>query len=136
MHPEPEQLAAFPLFASLTPDQLEAVASLMDVTSVSEGATLVGEGAPGFSLFVLLDGTAAVTQEDLPLSALGPGDFFGEIALLGETRRTATVTATSAVTLAVMYGSDFRVFERDFPDAARQLKEATARRLERGRSSD
>jgi CRP/FNR family transcriptional regulator, cyclic AMP receptor protein len=137
MHPEPEQLAAFPLFASLTPEQLEAVASLMDVTCVSEGTTLVGEGAPGFSLFVLLDGTADVTSEDFPLSTLRAGDFFGEIALLGEAaRRTATVTATSPATLAVMYGSDFRVFERDFPDAARQLKEATAQRLERGRSSD
>jgi CRP-like cAMP-binding protein len=136
MHPEPEQLADFALFASLRPEQLQAVASLMDVTSVPAGATLVGEGAPGFSLFVLLDGAAAVTQEDLPLTTLGAGDFFGEIALLGETKRTATVTATAAVTLAVMYGSDFRVFERDFPDAARQLKEATARRLERGRSPD
>ena len=136
MHPEPEQLAAYSLFASLRPEQLEAVASLMDVTSASPGATLVGEGAPGFSLFVLLEGTAEVTHEDLPLSALRPGDFFGEIALLGEAKRTATVTATSPVTLAVMYGSDFRVFERDFPQAAQQMKEATARRLERGRSPD
>jgi CRP-like cAMP-binding protein len=136
MHPEPEQLAASSLFASLRPEQLEAVASLMDVTSASPGATLVGEGAPGFSLFVLLDGTAEVTREDLPLSTLRAGDFFGEIALLEETRRSATVTATSAVTLAVMYGSDFRVFERDFPQAAEQMKDATAKRLERGRSSD
>ena len=136
VHPEPEQLAAFSLFASLTPDQLAAVASLMDVTSAPEGTTLVGEGAPGFSLFVLLDGTADVTQEDLPLTRLRTGDFFGEIALLHEAKRTATVTASSPITLAVMYGSDFRVFEQDFPDAARQLKEATARRLERDRSPD
>jgi CRP-like cAMP-binding protein len=136
MHPEPEQLASYSLFASLRPEQLEAVASLMDVTSESPGATLVGEGAPGFSLFVLLDGTAEVTREDLPLSTLRAGDFFGEIALLGEAKRTATVTATSPVTLAVMYGSDFRVFERDFPEAAQQMKEATAKRLERGRSPD
>ena len=136
MHPEPEQLAGSSLFASLRPEQLEAVASLMDITSASPGATLVGEGAPGFSLFVLLEGTADVTREDLPLSTLRAGDFFGEIALIEEARRTATVTATSQVTLAVMYGSDFRVFERDFPHAARQMKEATAQRLERGRSPD
>jgi len=136
MHPEPEQLATYSLFASLRPEQLKAVASLMDVTSASAGTTLVGEGAPGFSLFVLLDGTADVTHEDLPLGALRAGDFFGEIALLEETRRSATVTATSPVTLAVMYGSDFRVFERDFPQAAQQMKDATAQRLERGRSSD
>ena len=131
MHPAPEQLAASQLFGSLTPDQLEAVAGLMDLTSAAEGATLVGEGAPGYSLFVLLDGTADVTQEDLPLSTLRAGDFFGEIALLGEAQRTATVTASSPVTLAVMHGSDFRVFERDFPEAAQRMQEAMERRLGR-----
>jgi CRP-like cAMP-binding protein len=121
MHPEPEQLAGSPLFASLNAEQLASVAGLMDLVTQPAGATLVGEGSPGFSLFVLLDGTVDVTSEDLPLRTLRAGDFFGEIALLGDARRSATVTATSPVNLAVMYGSDFRVFERDFPDAARQM---------------
>jgi len=136
VHPAPDQLAASRLFASLTPEQLESVASLMDLASAAEGATLVGEGAPGYSLFVLLDGAADVTREDLPLSTLRAGDFFGEIALLGEAQRTATVTASSPVALAVMYGSDFRVFERDFPDAARSMREAMEQRLGRGRSPE
>jgi len=136
MHPAPEQLVDSPLFASLTDEQLRAVASLMDVVTQPAGTTLVGEGAPGFSVFVLLDGTADATAEDLPLSTLRAGDYFGEIALLNEARRTATVTATSPVTLAVMYGSDFRVFERDFPNAAQQMKETTARRLERSGSPE
>jgi CRP/FNR family cyclic AMP-dependent transcriptional regulator len=131
VHPEPEQLAGSALFASLTDEQLRAVASLMDVVTQPAGTTLVGEGAPGFSVFVLLDGTADATSEDLPLSTLRAGDYFGEIALLNAPRRTATVTATSPVTLAVMYGSDFRVFERDFPGAAQQMKETSAQRLER-----
>jgi CRP-like cAMP-binding protein len=136
MHPQPEQLVDSPLFASLTDEQLRAVASLMDVVTQPAGTTLVGEGAPGFSVFVLLDGTAEATAEDLPLSVLRAGDYFGEIALLNAARRTATVTATSPVTLAVMYGSDFRVFERDFPNAAQQMKETTARRLERSGSPE
>jgi CRP-like cAMP-binding protein len=136
MHPQPEQLVDSPLFASLTDEQLRAVASLMDVVTQPAGTTLVGEGAPGFSVFVLLDGTAEATAEDLPLSVLRAGDYFGEIALLNAARRTATVTATSPVTLAVMYGSDFRVFERDFPNAAEQMKETTARRLERSGSPE
>jgi len=136
MHPAPEQLVDSPLFASLTDEQLRAVASLMDVVTQPTGTTLVGEGAPGFSVFVLLDGTADATAEDLPLSTLRAGDYFGEIALLNAARRTATVTATSPVTLAVMYGSDFRVFERDFPNAAHQMKETTARRLERSGSPE
>ena len=136
MHPEPQQLAASSLFASLRPEQLEAGARLMDVTSVDTGGTLVGEGAPGYSLFVLLDGTASVTREDMPLATLRAGDFFGEIALLGDTPRTATVSASTPVTLAVMYGSDFRVFERDFPDAARSMYEVMEQRLSRGRSPE
>jgi CRP-like cAMP-binding protein len=136
VHPAPEQLVGSPLFASLTDEQLRAVASLMDVVTQPAGTTLVGEGAPGFSVFVLLDGSAEATAEDLPLSVLRAGDYFGEIALLNAARRTATVTASSPVTLAVMYGSDFRVFERDFPNAAEQMKETTARRLERSGSPE
>ena len=130
MHPEPEQLASAPLLASLTPEQLQAIARLSELRTEPVGTVLVGEGAPGFSLFILLEGTATVTQESSELGTLGPGDFFGEIALLGDDREhTATVTASSPVTLAVMFGSDFRVFERDFPDAARQMQEAMEDRL-------
>ena len=130
MHPTPEQLTSVPLLASLTPEQLEAIASLSELRSEPSGTPLVGEGAAGFLLFILLEGDAGVTSDAGELRTLGPGDFFGEIALLGdEGRHTATVTATSAVTLAVMFGSDFRVFERDFPDATRQMKQAMADRL-------
>jgi CRP/FNR family cyclic AMP-dependent transcriptional regulator len=126
---EPDQLTSVPLFASLSREQLTAVASLTELRSEPAGARLVGEDAPGYSLLVLLDGTATVTSGDEELGTLGPGDFFGEIALLtGEGRRTATVTTTTPVTLAVMFGSDFRVFERDWPEAAELMKKAMAER--------
>jgi CRP/FNR family cyclic AMP-dependent transcriptional regulator len=126
MRPTPEQLADVPLFESLSSDQLKAIATLSDLRHEDAGATLVGEGAPGYSLFVLQEGTATVTT-------LGAGDFFGEIALLGEGVRTATVTASTPVSLIVMFGSDFRVFERDFPEASAAMKQAMADRLERAR---
>jgi CRP-like cAMP-binding protein len=129
VRPAPEQLASVPLLASLTPEQLEAIASLTQLRSETMGTRLVGEGAPGFVLFILLEGKADVTSRGAGLGTLGPGDFFGEIALLGEGRHTATVTAASPVTLAVMFGSDFRVFERDFPDATEQMKRAMEERL-------
>jgi CRP-like cAMP-binding protein len=133
VRPTREQLAEIPLFESLSAEQLEAVASLSELRRWDEGAALVGEGAPGYSLFVLQEGTAVVTSGGKQLATLGPGDFFGEIALLDEGRRTATVTATSPVSLVVMYGSDFRVFERDFPDASAFMKRAMAERLSRTR---
>ena len=106
----------------------------MDVVTQPAGTTLVGEGAPGFSVFVLLDGTGRRRpREDLPLSALRAGDYFGEIALLDEARRTATVTATSPVTLAVMYGSDFRVLRARLPErgAADEGNDRAASRAQR-----
>jgi CRP-like cAMP-binding protein len=130
VRPEPEQLAAVPLLASLKPEQLQAIASLTQLRSEPTGTRLVGEGAPGFVLFILLEGKADVTIGGAGMRTLGPGDFFGEIALLGgEGRHTASVTAASPVNLAVMFGSDFRVFERDFPDASEQMKRAMEDRL-------
>jgi CRP/FNR family cyclic AMP-dependent transcriptional regulator len=132
VRPEPEQLAAVPLLASLKPEQRKAIATLTQLRSEPAGAELVGEGAPGYALFILIDGTATVTSGGAELAMLGAGDFFGEIALLAsESRRTATVTAASPVTLAVMFGSDFRVFERDFPEAAAVMKQAVEERLSR-----
>jgi CRP-like cAMP-binding protein len=132
MRPEPEQFEFVPLFASLTPEQREAIASFTELRSEPMGAQLVGEGAPGYSLFILLEGSATVTSGAAELGTLEPGDFFGEIALLGgDGRRSATVTAASAVTLAVMFGSDFHVFERDFPEAAGLMKQAMDDRLNR-----
>jgi CRP-like cAMP-binding protein len=131
MRPEPEQLARMHLFRSLSRDQLEAVATLAESRQEEAGTVLVEAGASGYSLFVLQEGTALVTAGDEPIGELGPGDFFGEIALLGKRERTATVTASTPVTLVVMLGSDFRVFERDWPDAAEQMKQAMAERLAR-----
>jgi CRP-like cAMP-binding protein len=116
----------------LSPEQLEAMATLTELRQEEAGTVLVEAGVLGYSLFVLQEGTASVTGGDEPLGELGPGDFFGEIALLGQRERTATVTATSSVTLVAMLGSDFRVFERDWPDAAAQMKQAMAERLARG----
>ena len=132
MRPEPEQLEAVPLLASLKPEQRRAIATLTELRSEPEGTELVGEGAPGYALFIIIDGTATVASGDAELATLGPGEFFGEIALLAsESRRTATVTAASPVTVAVMFGSDFRVFERDFPEAAALMKQAVEDRLNR-----
>src|SRR5438874_2111172 len=135
MRPTPEQLAEVPLFESLSTDELKAIATLVDLRQEDAGATLIGEGAPGYSLFVLQNGSASVTSGGETLTTLGAGDFFGEIALLGAGAHTATVTASSPVTLLVMFGSDFRVFERDFPGASAALKQAMADRLERARAA-
>lgn len=90
---------------------------------------LIGEGAAGYSFFVLTEGSARVTSGGTPLGDLGPGDFFGEVALLGATRRTATVRSTTPVKLLVMFGSDFRRLQETQPDIAGRVEEAMQQRL-------
>jgi voltage-gated potassium channel len=130
MRPEPEALAKIPLFASLSADELRAIATLAEERDEPPGATLMGEGAPGYSLFVLEEGAATVSSGGDEIGKLEAGDFFGEIALLTRGERTATVTALTPVRVLVMHGSDFRVFEREWPDASALLKETMAERLE------
>ena len=68
----------------------------------------MGEGAPGYSFFVLLDGGAVVTADGTALRELGPGDFFGETAIIDARRRTATVTTTVPSKVLSMFGTEFR----------------------------
>ena len=98
---------------------------------IGAGVRLVGEGATGSSFFVLCEGSASVTAGGEELEALGPGDFFGEIALLGEGRRTATVTTTAAARVLVLFGDDFRHLQTNFPAVAARIESGMRRRLER-----
>ena len=124
----PAELASIPLFASLSEAEREQVAGWFEPGRAPEGCTLAGEGATGYCFFVLAEGHAAVSSNGAQLTTLGPGDFFGEIAILGDGRRSATVTTTTPVRLLVMFGSEFRRLQEDHPAIARQLEEAMAAR--------
>lgn len=122
-------LASVPLFAGLSDDQLRELAKWFQERSASEGVQLCCEGAHGYSFFVLTDGNATVTAKGERLAALEPGDFFGEIALLGDSSRTATVTASSPAKLLVLYGTEFRRLETEHPDIAARIRDAMEARL-------
>ena len=129
-----EDLAGLPLFSALGHEELAELASWFHVQHVGADVRLVGEGAPGYTFFILAEGTAAVTSEGRPMAMLEPGDFFGEIAILGGGRRSATVTSTSPVRLLVMFGTEFRRLEAQRPETAERINEAMQGRL--GRVSD
>jgi voltage-gated potassium channel len=124
-----EELASVPLFSSLSDGQRSELAGWFEEKSASEGVRLCGEGAPGYCFFVLTDGTATVTCEGECVANLESGDFFGEIAILGDGRRTATVTASSPSSLLVMFGSEFRQLEAAHPDIAARIRVAMEERL-------
>jgi CRP/FNR family transcriptional regulator, cyclic AMP receptor protein len=126
---EPDELRGISLFASLREDELDRVAEWFDETSFSEGVTVAGEGAPGYSFFVIGEGTAVVSSDDDELARLGPGDFFGEVAMLGDGRRSATVPTTSSARLFVMFGTEFRRLQEAQPEIAARLEAAMAERV-------
>lgn len=124
-----DDLASVPLFGELDDAQLAQVAQWFHAESAGAGATLVGEGAHGYTFFVLAEGTASVTADGETVASLAPGDFFGEVAILGAGRRTATVMSTSPVRLLVMFGTEFRRLEAAFPAIASRLTETMDARL-------
>jgi CRP-like cAMP-binding protein len=125
-----DELKAVPLFESLEEDDLHELASWFDVQDCSEGVCLAGEGAGGYSFFVLIEGSAEVTRDGQALAMLGPGDFFGEIAILGGGRRSATVTTTEPSRLLVMFGTEFRLLQRAQPGITARIEGAMQQRLE------
>jgi CRP-like cAMP-binding protein len=127
--PTIDEVAAVPLFASLGGDDLRTLAPWFEVQDASEGVRLIGEGAAGYSFFVLDTGTAAVTVSDAVVATLGPGDFFGEAAILGDGRRTASVTTTSAARLFVLFGTEFRKLQQQFPAVAERIEARLRERL-------
>jgi len=129
MEVEADQLRSCSLFAGLGHEELEPICDWFEVADVSEGVTVAGEGAPGYSFFVIAQGNAVVSSDGQDLATLGPGDFFGEVAILGSGRRSATVTTTTPATLLVMFGTEFRRLQEARPEVAAQLETAMAQRL-------
>jgi cAMP-dependent protein kinase regulator len=118
VHPEIDRISAIPLFAQLSQEELKAVASWLEIREESEGRRLTPEGASGYDFFVIEDGTADVVHGSEVIGSLGPGDFFGEMAMMGDGRRVADVVASSLITLFEMFGTRFRELEMRMPQVA------------------
>ena len=119
-----DQLKNVPFFGSLSNRELTGVAQQTDELDVAPGKVLAREGDFGHEFFVIVDGTADVVRGDRKLAELGPGDFFGEMALVGEERRIATVTATSPMRVIVMTRESFRAIDRTMPAVHTKIVEA------------
>ena len=119
-----KHLQGIALFANLDKHQLEEVARTADEIDVDAGKRLVSAGRFGYEFFVIEDGTAEVVRGDEHIADLGPGDFFGEMAILSDTVRSADVVASSPLTAMVMTDSQFRVLAHRMPDVAEKIREA------------
>ncbi len=126
----PADLEPVPLFGSLADSDLAAIAPWFEVREVSPGERLVGDGVTGERFFVISEGEVAVTGLGHQIASLGPGEFFGEIALLGYGRHIATVKASSQARVLVLASDDFDRLRANYPAVAAEIGAVMQRRLE------
>jgi CRP/FNR family cyclic AMP-dependent transcriptional regulator len=123
-----ESLGRCPLFENLSKGELERLAKVTEDLEVDEGKVLCREGEPAQEFFVIIDGDVEVTRDGKPIRTLGKGDFFGEIALLEDIPRTATVTATSPLRFFVLTRQSFWSMVQSMPDVDRKILRTLAKR--------
>jgi CRP-like cAMP-binding protein len=124
-----ELLGGVPLFANCSKAELQRIATLADELDLAEGATLIREGERGREFLVVVNGTVSVTKRGKKVRDLGSGDFIGEIALVSDVPRTATVTATSPVRLLVVTDRAFRGLIEEMPSIATKVLQVLGERL-------
>jgi CRP-like cAMP-binding protein len=122
-------IRSLPLFETCTTGEAASIARIGHEETFAEGTELTREGRAGDDFYVLLDGHAAVLQDGEVRTELEPGDFFGEIALLGHSARTATVRAATPLRALVIPGRAFRALLGRQPDVQLKVLEALAERL-------
>lgn len=125
-----ERIAAIPIFAGLTRAERISVAAAAGELTVDAGTELTREGDFGHGFFAIEDGTADVVRDGALVAQLGPGDVFGEIALVASGRRTASVVATSPMRLITLFKRDLWALEEQMPTFSVALRETVLRRLE------
>jgi CRP-like cAMP-binding protein len=124
-----ELLASIPLFGGCSRRELEQIGAIADETNVPAGRTLIEQNQPAHEFFALIEGTADVRRNGRKVKEMSGGDFFGEIALITKTPRTATVTTTSPARLLVIRGRDFDRVLSDAPSIAVKILRQLGGRL-------
>ena len=130
--PTIDLLSRVPLFEGLPKAHLSRVAALAEETDYHAGRVIVKRDDPGRAFYVIVEGTAKVVKGKIVTSkgeaSLRPGDFFGELSLLDGEARSATVIASTPMTVIRIERTGFRRLLREEPDLAIKLLEAMARR--------
>jgi CRP/FNR family transcriptional regulator, cyclic AMP receptor protein len=124
-----QALKGAPLFDGLSRKELTQLARVSEDLEVEPGTVLCKEGQTGHEFFVIVDGKVKVTRKGRRVATRSSGEFVGEIALVEDVPRTATVTAETPVRLFVLTRKDFRHLLDENPQVERKVLRALARRL-------
>jgi CRP-like cAMP-binding protein len=122
-------LRGIPLFADLDRQHVERLGMLTEEVDVPAGKVLIRQGEHGDDMMVIVSGEASVDRDAARINQLGPGEFFGEIALVAGGPRTATVTAQTPTRLLVLNRRDFHALMDEFPAVAIKVLLTLAHRL-------
>jgi CRP/FNR family cyclic AMP-dependent transcriptional regulator len=124
-----DALGLCPFFAGLSRKELGELAKRTEDLEVEAGKALAREGEPGSEFFVIVEGDVSVTKDGQEIRTLGPGDFFGEIALIEDRPRTATVTAKTPLRFFVLTRQNFRSLLQQQPELEDKVMRALEERV-------
>lgn len=123
------ELQTIALFSGLDANDRDIIANLLTIESYQNGLSIVREGEVGYVFYVIKKGRAEVSHEGTLLRGLERGDFFGEIAIFGDGKRSTTVTARGNVEVWAMFGTTLGQLEREHPEIASALRTTVRDRL-------
>ena len=126
-----ELLSKVPLLAGLSRKDLEQVAQISDEVDLPAGRVLMKQGSYGSEFFVIIDGSVRVERDGQVLREMGPGDFLGELALLGNIARTATATCVDDGRFLVLGHREFNSLLTEYPNIQTTVLHAVAQRMAR-----
>ncbi len=124
-----DKLRSLPIFAGLSDEVVGSWAEKFQATELLAGSILVREGDFAYKFFVVLDGQVEVQRDFQHVATLGPGDFFGEMGLLGRERRNARILALSRCDVAWMMGWDFDALTTEQPAFADRIQAVVDQRM-------
>lgn len=122
-------LARVPLFSNCTPDEIEVIAQAVQEQSYEPGQIIVTQGSPGQAFYLVVSGRVEILRDGKSLGAFGPGDFFGEMSLIDNAPRSATIRALEPARCLMLSSWDFKAILERTPTIAIRLLEVLSRRL-------
>lgn len=124
-----QTLARIPIFSECSNKELKAISKLVTPVEVRSGKVLTKEGEPGREFMIIASGTATVRRNGRKVATLGPGDFFGELAVLAGVPRTATVTADTDMVVEALNRQEFSSLLDESPTMAKKILIGAVKRL-------
>lgn len=124
-----QTLSRIPIFSECSRRELKAISKLVTPVEVKAGKVLTEQGEPGREFMIIASGTATVSRDGKPIAKLGPGDFFGELAVLAGVPRTATVTADTDMVIEALNRQEFSSLLDESPAIAKKVLLAAVKRL-------